>query len=100
MLPQPFLTIGKHSGANSGTVGIHPRRIRLLRIGFGVYTVFFRMPFRECIRIHAERTRWQSFAHLLISDTERFPKLAKNYRQLFSKASGLLWTAGIIKERT
>ena len=39
------------------------------------------MPLRECMRIHAELPRWQSFAHLLINDTERFPKLAKKYRQ-------------------
>ena len=47
MLPQPFRTIGKHSGANSGTVCILPRRIRLLRIGVGAYTATFRMPLRE-----------------------------------------------------
>ncbi len=47
LLLQPFRTIGKHSGANSGTVGILPRRIRLLRIGFSVYTATFRMPLCE-----------------------------------------------------
>jgi len=57
MLPQPFRTIGKHSGANSGTVGILPRRSRLFRIGFGVYTATFRMPLREYMRIHAKRAR-------------------------------------------
>ena len=89
MLPQPFRTIGKHSGANSGTVGILPRLIRLLGIGVGAYTAAFRMSLRECMRIHAERARWQSFEHLLIIDIERFRKLAKSYRQPFCKASGL-----------
>ena len=86
MLPQPFRTIGKHWGANSGTIGILPCRIRLIRIGFGAYTATFRMPLREYMRIHAERVRWQSFAHLLINDTERLPKLANFYRQPFCKA--------------
>ena len=67
----------------------------LLRIGFRSYTATFRMPLRECMRIHAERAGWQSFAHLLINDTERFPKLATFYRQPFCKASELQWTAGI-----
>ena len=71
----------KHLGANFGTVGILTHCIRLFRIGFGVYTATFRMPLRECIRIHAEWTDWKSFAHLSISDTEWFPKLAKFYRQ-------------------
>ncbi len=34
-------------GTNSGTIGMLSRRIRLLRIGFGVYTATFRVPFRE-----------------------------------------------------
>ena len=89
MLPQPFRTIGKHSGANFGTFDILPCRIRLLRKGFGFYTATFRMSLRECMWIHAEWVRWQSSAHGLISDTERFPYLAQFYRQPFSKASGL-----------
>jgi len=86
MLPQPFRTIVKYSGANSRTVGILPRHIQLLRIGFRAYTSTFRMLLRECMRIHAEWARWQSFAHLLINDTERFPKLATFYQQPFCKA--------------
>ena len=70
--------------------------IRLLRIGFGVYTATFRMSLRECMRIHAERARWQRFAHLLINDTERFPKLATCYWQPFCKASGLYLKVGIV----
>ena len=54
-------------GSQSGPVGILPRHIRLLWIGFGVNTAIFRMPLREYMRIHAERTRWQSFAHSLKS---------------------------------
>ena len=83
MLPLPFRTIGKHSGASSGTIGILLRRIRLLRIGFC-------MPLREYMRIHVERTRWQSFAHLLINDTERFPKLANFYRQLLQSIGAVV----------
>ena len=71
------------------TVVILPRRIRLLRIGFEVYTATFCIPLRECMRIYAERVRLQRFALLLINDTERFPTLAKCYRQPFCKASGL-----------
>ena len=61
-----FHTIGKHSGANSWTVGILPRRIRLLRMGVGAYIATFSMTLREYMRIHVERARWQSFVHLLI----------------------------------
>ena len=45
--------------------------IRLLWIGFGAYTAIFLMP------MHANTC----FEHLLMNDTERFPKLAKFYRQ-------------------
>jgi len=46
------------------------------------------MLLRECMRRHAERPRWQCFAHILINDTEGFPKLAKFYRQAFCKVDG------------
>ena len=61
-----------------------------LRVKFGyVYTATFRMPRRECMRVHTERTRWQSFTNVLINDTEWFPKLVKCYRQPFCKVSRL-----------
>ena len=76
---------GRHSSASYSATSDSCRRFyRKLR-----------MTLRECMRIHAERARWQRFAHLLINKTERFPKLAKFYRQPFCKASGLQWTAGI-----
>ena len=86
MLPQPFRTIGKHSAAHSGTVGILSRRIRLLRIGFGVYTATLRLPLREHM---PNETDGKASPILLINDPERFPKLAKLYRQPFREASGL-----------
>ena len=82
-------TLRQHSGSNSGTVGTLRRRIRILRIGFSFYTATFRMPLRECMRIHAELPRWQSFAHILISDTEMFPTLYLFYRQPYCNVSGL-----------
>ena len=94
---QCYRNLSIRSGANSGTVGNLPRRIRLLRIGVGAYTATFRMLLRECMRIHAKQARWHSFAHLQINDTKRFPKLAF-YRQPFCKASGLQWTACMIRQ--
>jgi len=52
--------------------------LAFFRVEFGVYTATFRMSLRECMQIHA--------AHLPISDAERFPKLAKLYRQPFCRA--------------
>ena len=63
MLPQPFRTIEKRSGANTGPVGIFPRLFLILWLGLGAYTATCLIPFRECMQIHAERARLQRFDH-------------------------------------
>ena len=61
MLPQPFRTIEKRSGAN--TCRHLPRLFLILRLGLGAYTATCLIPFRECMQIHAERARLQRFDH-------------------------------------
>ena len=63
MLPQPFRTIGKHSGAISTSHSVTSDRCRHL-----YHNLSYATP-----RKHAERARWQSFAHLLI-----IPKGSRN----------------------